>query len=93
MHSLVSQLEACYRQEGYHPVLTDLMDKMAIFMKVTSGHYNLSRPLEEEDLHIRYKRTAITDYLIALFETLQKEYQHCSKRLEQQSMHASKVLL
>jgi hypothetical protein len=44
-----------YEQNGSNPCEVDLMDKLAIVLKVTAGHYNLSRPFEQEPFENKYK--------------------------------------
>jgi hypothetical protein len=57
------------------------MFKLAIFLKVSGGHYNTSLPFEEEDLQSRIKNSRTYKYLIYLFNILQNEYDHCKKQL------------
>lgn len=44
--ALEHKLENFYEESRSNPYYIDLMDKLAIFLKISSGHYNLIRPYE-----------------------------------------------
>ena len=62
------------------------MDKIAIFLKVTSGHYNLNRPYEQEPFEAKYSNCMIFPYIIHLFDAMKNEYEHCKQRLRRDSL-------
>ena len=86
-NDLEQRLSQFYREQlGSNPAEVDLMDKMAVFLKISSGNYNLSPSFEEESFEGKYSNCQIFDYVIHLFEALKYEYGHCQKRINKPSL-------
>ena len=67
---LEDKIKLHYTNSGSNPYETNLMDKLAIFMKVSSGHYNLNRPYEQLDLETKFYNCQMFSYIIHVFEAL-----------------------
>ena len=57
----------------------ELFNKLARFLKVSSGTYNLNRSFEEEPLVSKYKNQFILRYIDELMTVLGKEYPSIEK--------------
>lgn len=91
MGDIYKNLLQFYTNESFNPAEVDLMDKLSIFLKVTAGHYNVIRPYEEEEFHIRYKTSQMLGYISHLYTALKSEYGHCERRDNVKSMEVSKA--
>lgn len=69
------------------------MDIMAIFLKISAGHYNVDRFYEEEKFDSKLKNSEIFNYMIYLFSDLQNEYDHCKKRIQKDSLKSTRDIL
>ena len=66
--------EARVAGEGVADGWVELFNKMAIFLKVSSGTYSLTRFFEEEPLMVKYKNQFILGYIDDLMTAIGKEY-------------------
>lgn len=78
---------------GQNPEEHDFFDKLAIFLKVTAGYYNLSRPFQEENLQQKYKSSRVFKYITHLYASLKNQYEHCQRRLESNSLEVARANL
>lgn len=52
----------------------DFLDKLSIFLKVSSGTHTLSRAIEEDSYIEKYKNYKIMRYSALLLKNIAKEY-------------------
>jgi hypothetical protein len=88
-HLLQNQMIGLHK----HSHELELLDKISVFLKISSGTYNLVRPFEEESLMTKYKNAQIFPYLIYLFNVLKNEYEHCEQRLERDSLEITRSVI
>jgi hypothetical protein len=69
------------------------MDKLSIYLKLSAGHYNVTRPYEEEDLHSKFQNSRVFRYVIHLYDALKNEYEHCKRRVESITLETARASL